>query len=409
MKLKKLLWMMIGAGLIFSACDKNDNDGNESAVEPMVIIPLDAQTRGVVEHNNDFAFDIFKAQASEKECNTVVSSISAFLNLSMVANGDDGSVRKELESVLGYENNGNAIADINDYAKVMLKYLPEVDKKTTCVFANACIYKSNLTLLSDYQNLLVDYFDAEVSQFYNFQEAIDKINNWVKEKTDGNIESMIDSSFDNDLAILSANYFKGKWASEFDSRSTKVSRFDNIDKSIGHVDMMSQKSKLLYNETEDYQLVSLPYGNGNYEMIVVLPAWSVDFYTFVKEFDRTELEKSIADAIKVEVNLDFPKFEINQTTNLLETLREMGVQSLELQEVRGMVNESMKIRKIDQIARIKVDEEGTVAAAVTISGVSVSSPDPGLEYTMNCCHPFIYMIRETTTGTILYIGKVVKF
>jgi serpin B len=208
--------------------------------------------------------------------------------------------------------------------------------------------------------------------------------------------------------LLNAIYFKADWASKFDPKNTKTETF-TTERGSTPLPMMHQTVLVSYRKTNDYAAVKIPYGNGCWSMTVALPA----------EGKTTD---DIIDCLKddmtygaYEVDLKMPRYETLSDTDrmqggLIGLLQKMGIQrafDMNCTEIINMCDWPVYISMMRQKASIKVNEEGSEAAAVTVGGIAPTSIGP-VEYpkaTFHANRPFVYAIREASSGVILFVGK----
>ena len=279
-------------------------------------------------------------------------------------------------------------------------------------------------LKKQFQQDMTDYYDAMAEALdFSSPSTLNKINGWCKEKTHGMIPTILDNV---DLAVVSyllnAIYFKAEWATMFEKEDTKVEAFAPPDGET-RVPLMHQNVYMNYLRNDTYAAVSIPYGNGRWMMTVMLPeeghttddvisslaasGWSTDY-----------MKNPLAEARGYAVDLKLPRFETAFDTDdvnggLIGLLKGMGIRQVfneNSAEVPNMCeNENLYVNMMKQQAKIEVNEEGSEAAAVTITGLFVSTsigdkPEPP-KATFHANRPFVYIIHEQSSGVILFVGK----
>ncbi len=207
--------------------------------------------------------------------------------------------------------------------------------------------------------------------------------------------------------LLNALYFKGQWKDKFSKSRSAEETFTNEAGTKSQVTMMKTEKKFPYAENDLYQAVKLPYGNGAYSMTVLLPKKG---HT-VAEISAT-LRKSDWDSIrygfdKCEVDLWLPRFETKFNMKLNDLLSEMGMPySFDPRaDFKAMSQDAAYLSFVQQHAIIKVDEEGTEAAAVSSAGMLKESAMPMDNAVFHADHPFLYLITESSTGVVLFAGR----
>jgi serine protease inhibitor len=238
---------------------------------------------------------------------------------------------------------------------------------------------------------------------------VDIVNDWIAEKTHDKITEML-KSLDPQLTMLLINaiYFNGKWRYQFDEDDTSDQPFYVTPTTPKDVPMMHQKENFNVIETDDAKIVELPYGQGNYTMVVVLPDESVTTAdlasTLTPELWQVWME-TLSERTH-EVDLSLPRFKYKYKRELKDDLINMGMGiaftwDADFSKISDMPS---WISRVLHESFIETDEEGTEAAAVTVvEFVNTSVP---VIVTVNVNRPFIYFIREISTGTILFMGRV---
>ncbi|MBR6715028.1 MAG: hypothetical protein IKI83_01085 [Prevotella sp.] len=366
---------------------------------PRKDIALSDEERELVKKNNDFAFNLFR-EAREKE-SLVISPLSITYALGMLNNGAAGKTQQEINDVLGF---GDAGADaINAFCRKMLTESRELDKETKVMIANNIYVNKGYELQAPFVQKAYDYYDAtpEERDFHD-GETMDVINQWANDHTEGVIEKILNEDLFNPDAVsylLNAIYFKGGWMSEFDPSYTKEEPFNGG----SNVFMMRQLGEYSYMGTETYQAIHLPYGNGAYQMSVFLP----------------RKDKAIDDVLdgigggrwlfkgqNYVVDLKLPRMEIESHIDLKEIMSALGMPSAFhplLAEFPYFCNVPTFIGLMRQVAKMKVDEKGTEAAAVTVIGEAGAASPYQAEFYAN--RPFMFIISEQSSGTIFFIGQ----
>ena len=405
--MKKLILALSFCGMISCSSD-NDNDIHKRLpdAEPIVLRLVEK-----VASDNTFAFDLFKTTYGfSEESNVFVSPLSVNMALSMTLNGANGATLDEMKETLRAKK--YSIDDINNYNKSLREALVAVDKSTTLSIANSIWYHNAITFKNEFISVNKNNYDAEIKAVdFSSPNTISQINGWVSDKTNKKIPEIIkELSPETVICLLNAIYFKGIWREKFDKNNTKDENFYSEDGvSMGKVKMMSQTQKFLYSDDENCKYLSLPYGNGAFSMIVMLPNEG-------KKIDDVIINlssKSWDDAMfmdSYEVNLRFPRFKAECRYDMHEDiLPEMGMITpfSGAADFSGMTgNKLIKVSKVIHKTFVEVNEEGTEAAAATAVVGKIMAPPPGtiIDYVVN--KPFVFAIRENSTGVILFISKI---
>ncbi len=410
--MKKILFLFAVAGLCGNilACGKNQNNGpitdslEDNSPNP---IYLNEMQRVFVNENNAFTLKFLKTVNEESQSGNsfVYSPLSITYVLSMVNAAAEGNTERELETILGFHEGG--IPAVNDFCQTLIQNLPSVDKQVKLHLANAIYVNQNEKLNPMFQKHMENYYDA-VAESLDFasEESAQQINNWCSKKTNGMIPSIIDYTQENAVAyLLNAIYFKANWTNKFPESSTKTEPFTTSNGKV-ELPLMHQENKYRYMQNSTFAAVDIPYGNEMWRMTVMLPekGKTTDDIINLLTIDGTEF---LSEASPRTVDLKLPSFETESSTpDLIGTLKKLGITSVFGigAEIPNMCDANVYISMMLQKARIKVNESGSEAAAVTVAVMEkfAISPLPPVKFYAD--RPFVYMIREASTGVILFVG-----
>jgi serpin B len=215
------------------------------------------------------------------------------------------------------------------------------------------------------------------------------------------------------MYLINAIYFKGTWTYKFDSSGTKDAPFSCADGSITTCKLMSQEDTYAYYGDNSLQAIDLPYGDRSFSMTVILPAAGISIDQFTSALTQVQWNAIINKLDSAKVDLYIPKFTLNYSKSLSSELKAlgMGIAFDPLRADLSHISSKVGLFVSDVLHKtyVDVDEEGTEAAAVTaISvGTTVYPEKPEIKF-MRIDHPFIFVIREHQSGTILFIGKIVN-
>ena len=329
-------------------------------------------------------------------------------HLSMVLNGAQGSTADEISAVLGYDK--DEIAQINNYCALMLNQLPKVDSLTQLNIANALVVNEKYPLLKSYNKKVKSVYEAEISQldFTQKEEVLARVNGWCNEKSEGLIPKIMDDVEPGMMAVLmNAVYFKSSWTTPFSKKATTEDDFTGEDGSKKMVPMMQKTEQLPYWENEDFQLVQLPYGKGNFAMTVLLPKEGKKVADIMEDLNADNWNAWRQSCTNKKVRLALPRFESKFHIDLNKILSEMGMPSIFSADadLSAMFRSPAYMSVIQQDSAIKVDEEGSEAAAITSGMVRAMAARPEEIIDFTADHTFLYLITENTTGTVLFAGK----
>jgi len=399
--------------VLASSCEKAGiNDQPNDPGNP-VNISTDVHQKEVIDSANRFAFDLFKPLIADSkgEENLMISPFSITSALSMTLNGASGETFEAMRKALRLE--GKTLEQINDtYLKLMTEMVP-VDKRVVLEIANSVWVEKRLNVKEKFMTDVKTWFKAEAKGIdVTDPNAVNLVNDWIAEKTHDKITDMLDY-LDPDLAMLLINavYFNGKWRYQFDKADTKDEPFYVTSAKQKRVPMMHQEENLKALRTGKLTIVDLPYGQGNYSMLVVLPDADVttsDAADGLTPSRWNEWMDQLTDNTR-KVELSMPRFKYEYKRLLNDDLIDlgMGVAFSDWADFSNISNQALQINRVIHQSFIETNEEGTEAAAATIVEMIRTTAGTGpsvLE--VNLDRPFLYFIHEISTGTILFMGRV---
>ncbi len=378
-------------------------------------IQLDEKSAKLVEGDNAFGLEVFQKirEESDKE-NLMISPLSISLALAMTYNGADGDTKTEMEKTLNLH--GLTPEQINNSYKLLIKALQSVDEDVVFEIANAIYYADIFNVKPDFLSINRDYYDAEATSLdFSNPASVVTINSWVAEKTHDKILKIIDKlSSDDRMILLNAIYFYGTWTTEFDKDGTKMLNFYKNDGTSPEVAMMKKEDKLEYSTNSLFSAVKLPYGNGQYNMVVMLPGEEKKSQDIIDELSANNWGEWM-ESFKTEehVVVTMPRFKFAFDSGLKNVLKKMGMQKAfsdsQADFTKIADDNSLHVSAVIHKTYIDVNETGTEAAAVTAVVIGITSAGPGDEikkiyFRVN--KPFVFAITEKDTGAILFIGEV---
>ena len=401
--------------LSFNSCDKSTVDVKTKLSKP-IKIELRGTEAVMVESDQMFAFDffskVFNEERNKEDKNFMISPFSLSMALAMTWNGSAGDTKLAIQNTLGFEDWTDD--EVNGYFKKLKDAFEKTDPSTKLSIANSIWTNQNVNILPQFIALNTTYYNATVESvdFAN-PATVGRINKWAGNNTNGLIENVIEETNPLDLMyLLNALYFKGIWVSEFDVKNTSKMDFTEGNGSKVKVDMMQQKANFNYAHDETVQLVELPYGNKAFSMLVLLPKENKGLVDVTMALQQTDywinLKRKLSNK---EVDLFIPKFKTEYSKKLNDVLKNMGMKiAFEASKANfsRMSDKDAFISFVTQDTYIATDEVGTEAAAVTTVGVGITSMPVKESVIFKANRPFIYMIQEKSSGTILFMGAVKK-
>lgn len=384
------------------------NIHNGPAPDPADIV-LSEKSLQLVKSDNSFSFNLLSKIPEDHQHNMMVSPLSISLALSMTLNGANGTTQTAMQNALGFQ--ALTQDETNQILLDLVSALKKADPKVVLNIANSIWIRKGFPVLSSFTGVNKKYFDASVENLEFNQTALNIINNWVNTKTNGKIPTILDSiSAEEIMFLINAIYFNGKWQVQFDPSKTVSTPFTLAGGQTVSVPMMKIKEKFAYSEQSGYKALKMPYGRGKFQMVILLPDQGTTPTAIATQLDRTKWEVLTASLnTPVEIDVWFPKFQYTWEIGLNQLLSSMGMavafsaNDADFSKINA--DYKLYISKVKQKTFIKVDEEGTEAAAVTSVGITMTAmPANPLEFHVN--RPFLYAITEEDTGAILFIGKV---
>lgn len=382
-----------------------------SNVDPIVMadaepILLKANQQKRVAQDNAFAFELLKqTNKANDKVNIMVSPLSVSIALGMTRNGAVSETLEGIEKALFLS--GLTDDEINEYYQIMQQSLPKVDPLTQLNIANSIWYREGFEVKSDFLNINKKYFDATVRQLdFSKPGAKDSINNWCAQKTDGLIDNILDNiPGDAVMYLVNAVYFKGVWSKKFDKKNTANRNFTSVDKLNLQVPTMYAKDTFACAFTQWADVVELNYGNKAFSMILMLPNAQSDANELVAALNTDVFSQILAQMQTEEVELYLPRLAFKTKLLLNDPLKTMGMEKAfeDRNEFSRITDHSIFVSRVLHDTFIELNEEGTRAAAATVVEMREKAM---LNKVFNFNRPFVFLIREKSTGVIVFAGKV---
>lgn len=399
---------LLGA-LLLTACE--DPIGQPERLDQLPR-PLTAAESGVIAASNDFAFDLLReADRERKGENVFLSPLSASLALGMTMNGARGETFDAMRSTLAFGNLTQA--EINASYRSLIDLLRQLDPRVQMQIANSIWYRNTYPFHTAFFDTTRTYFDAEVAGLdFDDPGSVRKVNEWVDRATSGKIDEILERIRPEDVMYLvNAIYFKGSWTKRFDPADTRDAPFYDAagTRSTGTVKMMQRAGPLRYYRGAGFEAADLPYGNGAFSMTVLLPERGGDAGATLQSLDAARWSQVVDGLAEASMGIALPKFRVEYEHGLNDVLTRLGMGRAfgigGQADFTGMSprGDELVITDVLQKTFVDVNEEGTEAAAVTKVTVGVTSAPA----TFTVDRPFVFLIRERLSGTILFMGKIV--
>ena len=371
---------------------------------------IDTQT--VVAGNSDFAFELYQ-QLRETEGNLFFSPYSISTALALTYAGARDDTEKQMAETLGFDLRQDLFHVT--FGKLQ-KQLNEQGKKGDYQLsvANALWLQKDYELLKEFIDLNKTHYDAGLSRV-DFKKQAEKarktINEWVEKKTNQKIKNLIPAgTLDamTRLVLTNAVYFKGDWASQFDPKDTEEADFYVSSEKKARADLMYKKADFKYAETENLQILELPYKGEDLSMVVLLPKKNCDIAMLEESLTTENLSKWLKTLRSREVIVHLPKFKLTSHFELAGVLGKMGMTDAfsPRADFSGMTgNRDLFISAVLHKAYVDVNEEGTEAAAATgvvMKLTAMPTPPP----VFRADRPFVFMIKDNASNSILFVGRL---
>ncbi len=409
-------------GMQMVSCTTTVNKPVDSAEEELiqeedfastpVDVTLTDQQKNFVADNNAFTLKFLKMvnDADKSGTSFVYSPLSITYVLGMVNDASEGTTRTELQHTLGFGD--GEIKEVNGFCKSLIDGLPKVDTRVQIHIANAIYVNKNYTLKKQFQQDMKGYYGAHAESLdFSSPKTLDRINGWCNSKTNGLIPRILNKvNPEAESYLLNAIYFKAAWANPFEECYTETGTF-TTGNGPEKMPLMQQWEEYRYMKNKVFAAVDLPYGNKKWSMTVLLPKKGKSVSDVI-DYLAKEGTSFLSHMTHRNIDLKMPRFETESTTeDLIGTLEKMGIIRAfdgSQAEIRNMCNRDVFISNMLQKAHIKVNENGSEAAAVTeveVFCLSTSDEEPVPPIIFHADHPFVYLIREASSNVILFVGK----
>jgi serine protease inhibitor len=338
-----------------------------------------------------------------------ISPLSASMSLGMTLNGARAGTFDAMRSALQFGTTSQA--DINGGYKSLISLLRGLDPGVDFKIANSIWHRNGMTFSPPFLDAGKTYFDAAIQglDFTKVDASKATINDWVSDQTNAKIPAIIDDITSDDVMFLiNAIYFKGIWRSRFDPNDTRPGDFRSAAGAKQSAQFMMLNEEIRHSSTNGVEAVDLPYGNAAFTMTVVLPPAGVSADEFSSTLTATQWEAIVAGLHGQPGTLWMPKLRLTYARTMNDDLTAlgMGVAFTGRADFSGMAGSpgDLEISYVKQKAYVDINEEGTEAAAVTVTGIKlVSAPVP---FTLRFDRPYLFVIRERLSGTILFMAKI---
>jgi serpin B len=408
--MKKLSPSLLLIPFLIISFSCSSHDGIVNPFSNKTLTPLD---KNVALTSNLFGINLLKdINNSEADSNIFLSPLSISSALGMTLNGANGKTYTQMLNTL--QLSGNSQAQVNQAYMNLKNILTTADPTVTFTDANSIWCRQSVSFEQNFLGVNNKYFNAYI-QSLDFTNPASPgiINNWVSENTNGKITQIVGKIIPPEVVmyLINAIYFKAVWEYKFDTSFTTLRPFYLQNGSVVQCKMMNQLNNFNYYAGLDYQALEIPYGNGNFNMLIILPNNSVDVNQLLSSVNGTMLNQINAGMTQAQkINLYLPRFQVNYNISLMKSLIDLGMVDAfdPFSADFSNICKTLKLYITDVIHKtyVKVDEEGTEAAAVTVVSIGAQFVIENPVFSVD--HPFIFLITEKNSGAIIFAGKVVN-
>ena len=387
---------VVAAGFYSFGCVATANEGVSEA-------------RGnLVSADNSFGFEVFR-QLVEKDYddNIFMSPTSLAIALTMTYNGASGETKEAMAKVL--ELQGMSLEEVNQTNAALLERLNNLGGDVLLKMANSLWVREGEEFRADFLKRNQEFYGAEISTLdFTDSKAPSIIDAWVKEKTGGKIETIVEEIPSGAiLYLISAVYFKSTWAVKFDQQYTREGDFTLLDGSKKKVPMMMTGAKgVKYLKGDNFEAVGLPYGDGKVRMYLFVPHRESSLNQFYKELNAGSWDDWMSQFQQTELTIVMPRFSLEYEIVLNDALANLGMGvafDSGTADFSGMcIGGRIWIDEVKQKTYLEVNEDGTEAAAAT----SVRMKKGPMAIYVN--RSFFCAVRDDETGAILFMGSIVE-
>lgn len=374
-------------------------------------VDRDAAAQAVVDGNTAFALDLYRELKGE-EGNLFFSPYSISTALAMTYAGARGETERQMAQTLHFTLGQDWLHPAFASLETGLQAVQQPGELQLRV-ANSLWPQIDYPFLEAYLSLVAEHYGVLITpvDYRQTEAARTRINTWVEEKTEKKIEDLIPPGMLDaltTLVLVNAIYFKGNWANQFDPASTAGAPFWVTPDEPIQVPMMTQEKEFRYAEWEGLQILELPYVGNYLSMVVILPEEVGGLAALENALTVENLDRWTGRLWQREVVVFLPRFGMSWGFELSRTLIAMGMgAAFGGADFSGMDGTtSLFIDKVLHKAFVDVNEEGTEAAAATAVIMARGMPPPPV--TFRADHPFLFLIRDNKTGSILFLGRVLE-
>lgn len=400
---QNLAWLICGAML--AGCAQNTQQPEPSNTDTEEIKEIEAdekQTEGIY----SFSWKLFN-EARKKEQDAVLSPVSVFLAMGMAADGAAGNTLDQIQKAMGL--------DLDQMKELSRSILDASSQGSDPQFRAADSFwirdTDSASFSESYRESLKTYFDADAEVIPFDESGVKKINDWVSEKTDGQIPTMVESLENQSAVLLNALSFDGTWMDVFAPEMVLDEDFTDASGQSETVKMM-HSSESGFIETDQLKGFIKAYENGQFGFAAMIPKTDQSLEEALASTDASSIMKAVQNPEEADVMAAIPSFRLEEETGMKEALQSLGITDLftDQADLSAMTDgkASMMVSEVLHKAKITVSSKGTKASASTGVMVDTTSLDPEEPRSEEviCNRPFLYMIVDLQTGIPMFMGTV---
>lgn len=356
----------------------------------------------------DFSMSLFKEIVTKDEENDLVSPLSAVICLAMLANGADGETKAQMEAAFGM--------DIDSLNKNLYAYTSSLYRAKDCKLnlADSIWFRdeeNRLHVNAEFLQTNADWYDAQIYAAPFDQSTLKDINNWCRHYTDGEIEKIIDEiDRDTVMYLINALTFDAQWETRYQKEDIDSERFTNYDGTQSTVQMLASEEST-YLSADGIRGFAKNYAGNRYSIVALLPDEETDLYACIDTLDGAGWMKLWNSRKNTSVSVKMPEFTYRAKMKLNNALQAMGMTDMfgekaNFSKLGYSERGGLFCSEVGQEVLIRVDRNGTKAAAITWGGMKDEAAPPIEPLRVILDRPFVYAIVDNATGLPLFVGAV---
>ena len=412
MKNLNFVLCFLAAGILLTTC-KNETDPEKNSAQDPIVIDLSTTELQMANESQDFAANLFSAiyDLNANSENIAISPLSLNMALAMTWNGANGETKQAIQQAMGMGDYPQS--EVNGYFQKLREDFLKTDPTVKLAIANSIWTDQGFPVKQSFYDVNKNYYQAEVKDVdFKSTNTVSLINQWCSDNTNGLIKEMLQTiPSDVVMCLINALYFKGEWADRFDASATRDAAFTKEDGSSVQVKMMNQDNLFVYSQNDYLSTVSLPFGNNAFSMVFFLPNENVSFTEMLNQLKQPGyFATCLQSGSTADVDLYIPKFTTEYGITLNEVLKQLGMEiafTPGLADFSGISDIPLYISDVILKTSVSIDEKGGEAASVTVVGMEFTDalPPTPQKVVFRADHPFLFAIRENSTGVVLFMGK----